>query len=63
MAENENEMCCEPDWDYEKGQHVHEKNCWGSIEANEDRDAEAIAKATGEQDCSEGGDASEENQQ
>jgi hypothetical protein len=34
------EMCCEPDFDYENGHYIHEKRCWGSVEANEERDEE-----------------------
>ena len=33
-----NEMCCEPD--HRDGHYVHAKGCWGSVEANLDRDEE-----------------------
>ena len=36
----EEPMCCEPDYDYERGQYVHDKGCHGSVLAND----EAIAR-------------------
>lgn len=41
--EERDEMCCEPDYDYENGQYVHHKGCWGSVEANAERDEQAAS--------------------
>jgi len=30
------EACCEPDYDYCTGKHVHAEGCHGSVEANEE---------------------------
>ena len=27
MTDTTKEMCCEPDYDYERGQYVHEEGC------------------------------------
>ena len=32
--------CCDGEYDYETGVMGHAKGCWGSIEANQERDEE-----------------------
>ena len=29
---DDNDMCCEPDYDYERGQYVHDRACKGRLE-------------------------------
>lgn len=35
-APEPHDMCCEPDYDYERGQYVHDERCHGSVLANEE---------------------------
>lgn len=43
-TDRSDEMCCEPDYDYEAGKYVHQDGCWGSVEANEERDEQRAAE-------------------